>query len=114
MHIMWELATNKPNFLFKNTKDFNQTTHVGPQEPIIIIDNIILYFNYLIFVQHVFKRSCNGMSQEGCQTSDFFVKMQVSLCTFYFTTLPTWWTLQISVVWNCKYSLPISNPNILF
>ena len=112
---MWELATNKPNFLFKNTKDFNQTTHVGPQEPIVIIDNIILYFNYLIFMQHVFKRSCNGMSQEGCQTSDFFCQ-NAGLCMHFLFhhSFPTWWTLQISVVWNCKYSLPISNPNILF
>ena len=60
MHIMWELLTNKVNFLFKNTQDFNQTTHAAPHLPIVFFDNIILYFNYLVFVLHVFKRSCNG------------------------------------------------------
>ena len=43
MYIMWELPTNKTNFLFENSRDFNQTTHGGPQESIVIIDNIILY-----------------------------------------------------------------------
>ena len=38
------LPTSKPNFLFENTQDFNQTTHLGPQEPIVFIDNISLYF----------------------------------------------------------------------
>ena len=58
MHIMQELPTNKPNFLFfKNTQDFNQTTHLGPQEPIGFIDNIILHFNCLGSVKDVFKWS---------------------------------------------------------
>ena len=57
MHIMQELLTNKANFLFKNTQDFNQTTHAAPHLPIVFIDNIILYFNYLVFLLHVFKRS---------------------------------------------------------
>ena len=87
MHIMLELPTNKPNFLFKNTQDFNQTTHVGPQEPIGIIYSIILYFNYLIFVLHVFKRLHNGISQGGCWTSDFLMKMDISLRIFHFMTV---------------------------
>ena len=40
MHIMQELQTNRPNFLFKNIQDFNKTIGVGPQEPIVFIDNI--------------------------------------------------------------------------
>ena len=49
----------KTNFLFKNSQDFNQTTHVAPHLNIVFTDNIILYFNYLVFVLHVFKRSHN-------------------------------------------------------
>ena len=30
MQIMQELPTNKPNFPFKHTEDFNQTRHVVP------------------------------------------------------------------------------------
>ena len=53
MHVMQELPTNKANFLFKNTYDFNWTRHAAPHLPIVFIDNIILYFNYLAFVLHV-------------------------------------------------------------
>ena len=60
MYIMWELLTIKTNFLFKTSQDFNQTTHAGLHLPIFFIDNIILYFNSLVFVLHVFKRSCNA------------------------------------------------------
>ena len=56
---MWELPTNKANFLFKNTQDFNQTTHVGPQEPIVLIDNINLYLNCLGSMKDVLKWSCS-------------------------------------------------------
>ena len=55
MYIMQELPTIKTNFLFKNSQDFNQTTHAGPYLPIVFTDNIILYFNYLVFVLHVSK-----------------------------------------------------------
>ena len=57
---MWELPTFKTNFLFENSQDFNQTTHAAPHLPVVFIDNIILYFNYLVFVLHVFKRSHNA------------------------------------------------------
>ena len=60
MHIMQDLPTNKANFLFKNTLDFNQTTHVGPQEPIVLIDNINLYLNCLSSVKDVLKCSCHA------------------------------------------------------
>ena len=60
MHIMLEFPTNKANFPFKNTQHFNQTKHAAPHLPIVFIDNIILYFNYVVFVLRVFKRSCNA------------------------------------------------------
>ena len=60
MHIMQELPTNKANFLVKTTQDFNSSRHAAPHLPIVFTDNIILYFNYLAFVLHVFKRSCNA------------------------------------------------------
>ena len=60
MNIIQELPTNKPNFFFKGTQDFNQTTHVWPQEPIVFIDNINLHLNCLGSVKDVFKWSHHG------------------------------------------------------
>ena len=54
-HIMRELPTIKTDFLFKNSQDFNQTTHARPQHSIVFIDNISLYFNCIISVKYVFK-----------------------------------------------------------
>ena len=58
---MQELPTYKANFLFKNknTQDFNKTTRVVPQEPIVLIDNINLYLNCLGSVKDVLKWSCH-------------------------------------------------------
>ena len=50
MHIMWELQTNKANFLFKNRQDFYETIHAAPHWAIVFSDNIILDFNYQVFV----------------------------------------------------------------
>ena len=44
MYNMQDLPTNKANFLFKNMQDFNQTMHVGPQDPNVFTDNISFYF----------------------------------------------------------------------
>ena len=54
MQIMQELPTNKPSFLFKQTEDFNQTTHVAPYEPIAFNDNLS-FFNSLSSVQMYWK-----------------------------------------------------------
>ena len=62
MYIMWELPTNKANFLFKNMQDFNQTTHVGPQELNVFMHNISFYFHAIISVNNLMKQSCNSMS----------------------------------------------------
>ena len=48
---MWELPTNKDNFLFKNTQDFNQTAHVGPQELNVFTDNISFHFYAIISIK---------------------------------------------------------------
>ena len=55
---MLELPTIKTDFLFENSQDFNQTTHARPQDPIVFIDNISLYFNCISSVKYVFKWSC--------------------------------------------------------
>ena len=44
MYFMQKLPTNKANFIFKNIEDFNQTTHVGPQDPSVFTDNISFIF----------------------------------------------------------------------
>ena len=82
MHIMHELPTNKANFLIKTTQDFNSSRHAAPHLPIVFTDNIILYFNWIRFVLHVFKRSHNAhimfifghFTVYAYRTSKFFCK----------------------------------------
>ena len=66
---MLELPTIKTDFLFKNSQDFDQTTHARPQHPIVFIDIISLYFNCISSVKYVFKRSRHaffrGTTQAG-------------------------------------------------
>ena len=57
---MLDLPTIKTDFLFKNSQDFNQTTHARPQHPTVFIHNISLYFNCISSVKYVFKWSCHG------------------------------------------------------
>ena len=57
---MLELPTIKTDFLFENSQDFDQTTHARPQQPIVFIDIISLYFNCIGSVKYVFKRSHHG------------------------------------------------------
>ena len=57
---MLELPTIKTDFLFENSQDFDQTTHARPQQPIVFIDIISLYFNCIGSVKYVFKRSRHG------------------------------------------------------
>ena len=57
---MLEFPTIKTDFLFENSQDFNQTTHARPQQPIVFIDIISLYFNCIGSVKYVFKRSCHS------------------------------------------------------
>ena len=57
---MLDLPTIKTDFLFKNSQDFNQTTHARPQHPIVFIHNISLYFNCISSVKYLFKRSRHG------------------------------------------------------
>ena len=57
---MLDLPTIKTDFLFKNSQDFNQTTHARPQHPIVFIHNISLYFNCISSVKYFFKRSRHG------------------------------------------------------
>ena len=58
---MLELSTIKTDFLLENSQDFNQTTHARrPQDPIVFIHNISLYFNCIRSVKYVFKWSHHG------------------------------------------------------
>ena len=63
MYFMQKLLTTKANFIFKNMQDFNQTTHIRPQDPSVFTDNISFYFYPIIFIQNLIKQSRNGMSQ---------------------------------------------------
>ena len=63
MYFMQKLPINKANFIFKKIQDFNQTTHVGPQDPSVFTDNISFYFYPIISIKNLMKQSCNDMSR---------------------------------------------------
>ena len=50
MYIMLELPKIKTVLLFKNSQDFNQTTHGRPQEPIVFIKFIISVYVLTVLV----------------------------------------------------------------
>ena len=52
-----KLPTIKNDFSLKKYQVFNQTTHARPQDPIVFIHNISLYFNCISSVKYVFKWS---------------------------------------------------------
>ena len=52
MQIMQEFPTNKPNLTLKNTENLNKATYIALFLCIVFINNISLYFNCFIFVQH--------------------------------------------------------------
>ena len=52
---MLELPTIKTDFLFENSQDVNQTTYARPQHPIVFIDIISLYFNFISFCEISFR-----------------------------------------------------------
>ena len=92
MNIMHELSTNKANFLIKTTQDFNSSRHAAPHLPIDFTDNIILYFNWIPFVLHVFKRSRNAHIMFIFRTlhsvclSNLEIFLQKKHLNFYFKT----------------------------
>ena len=91
---MLELSTIKTDFLFKNSQDFDQTTHARPQQPIVFIDIISLYFNCIGSVKYVFKRSCHGhvMPFSAVQLKRVAGKVPICIlecklfCSFHFFT----------------------------
>ena len=60
MYFIQKLPTNKAKFIFKNMQDFNQTTHVGPQDPSVFTDRIklILFLSY-----HFYKKINETVTQ---------------------------------------------------
>ena len=77
---MLELPTIKTDFLFENSQDFDQTTHARPQQPIVFIDIISLYFNCIGSVKYVFKRSRHGHVMPFSAVQPKWVVEKVSTC----------------------------------
>ena len=93
----------------------NSSRHAAPHLPIVFTDNIILYFNYKLFVLHLFKRSRNGTSRGwGIVTRIFLLNASIFMQVGFHHCFPRWRTEELYAIWVCKYSLPISNPNILY
>ena len=111
MHIMQELPTNKPNFLFKNTQDFIQTTHIGPQEPIVFINNINLHLNCLDSVKDDFKWSHHS------HIMLFFSHMMVyayRTSEIFFAKKPLQFFFQENHYFKDELTRPIINTNLFY
>ena len=80
MHIMWQLPAIKTDFLFENSQDFNQTTHGRPQDPIVFIHNISLYFNYISSVKYVWKLGKVLTHSSKCQFFLLFSHSKMVTC----------------------------------
>ena len=80
MYMMWDLPTNKVNLLFKNMQDFNQTIHVGPQDPNVFTDNISFYFYAIISIKNLMKQSCNGTSWPFQHSMKIFQVLRLNTC----------------------------------
>ena len=86
---MWELPTNKANFILKNMQDFNQTTHVVPQDHNVFTDNISFYFYAIISIKNLMKKSHNGTSwlfQHGLRLNMHFRMQNACFSTQSFLT----------------------------
>ena len=109
MYIMWELPTNKDNFLFKNIQDFNQTAHVGPQELNVFTDNISFYFYAIISIKNfnetVTQRYVTAISTQYENVLSFKVEYALQnvkhvlfnmvLFDLDCTTVSKWWNMVI-------------------
>ena len=83
MDIMQEWPTNKPNFLFKETQDFNNIIHIGPQEAIVFTDNISVYLDCFCSVQDMFKWLSNGhVIVYAVEPQNFFVTKKFNFSTW--------------------------------
>ena len=80
MYFMRELPTNKANFIFKNTQDFNQTTHAGPHDLNVFTDNISFYFYPIISIKNLIKQSCNVMSRLFQHSLKIFRVLRLNIC----------------------------------
>ena len=90
MHIMWELPTNKPNFLWEHT-GFQSNYTCRTTKPIIFIHNISLYFHPISSVQDLIEESQMVMSQLFQHGLNFFLSFVVeSILLFQNTPFPTW------------------------
>ena len=106
---MQELPTNKPNFLFNNTQDFNQTKHAAPHLPIVFIDDIRFYFYAIISVKVLMEESCHSDVTAISTQSEIFLSFEVEYalqntkCMLFSTvlykldwaTISTWWKVEI-------------------
>ena len=96
MYIMQKLPTNKANFIFKNTQDFNQTTHVGPQDPNVFTDNISFYFYPIISIktinETVMQRYVTVISTQSEKFPSFEVEYTLQMQNACFSTwsFSTW------------------------
>ena len=92
------------------------STKLGMQHHIYLFSSLIISFYILTtnFLLHLFKRSCNGTSWGGVILQIFWLNVGLFTCFWFHHCFPTWRMEELYTIRNCKYSLPISNPNILY
>ena len=61
-------------------QDFNQTTHVGPQEPNVFTDNMSFYFYPIIYIKNLMKQSHNSTSQLFQHGLKIFRVLRLNTC----------------------------------
>ena len=108
MQIMQELPTNKPNFLFKHTQDFNEITHVASYWAMVfIVINISFYFNYCYYVSKLIERvtswSCHG--DFCCIISQLWLHTRQSEIHNVLTTIHSFSSKQWMTQRQCVYEL---------
>ena len=96
MYFMQKLPTNKANFIFKNMQDFNQTTHVGPQELNVFTNNISFYFYPIISIKNLMKQSRNGTSRLFQHSLKIFWVLRLNKC---FRMQNTCFSIQSFLTW---------------
>ena len=93
------------------------STQIGMQHHIYLLSSLIISFYILTtnFLCYIFSKGHAMARHEGGVVLQIFL-LNVGIFTrFWFHhCFPRWRQSSNFAIWTCKYSLPISNPNILY
>ena len=92
------------------------STKLGMQHHIYLLSSLIISFYILTtnFLCYILSKGHAMARHGGCCTPDIFVKWGLFTCFWFHHCFPRWLTTRKFGIQTCKYSLPISNPDILY